>query len=79
MKYIQDENVFVLIGGILIFTLLIWWIRNFNIKESKKLQEENLEMDSMNKMRSWSVYTIAGLGIIVMLFEVLKRLYNAVL
>ncbi len=75
MKYIQNENVFILILGVLIFALLICWIRNFNIKESKKLQEQNQEMDSITKMRSWSIYIIAGLGIIAMLFEVLKRLY----
>ncbi|SCY30322.1 hypothetical protein SAMN02927916_1791 [Flavobacterium anhuiense] len=75
MKYIQDESIFVLLGGITVFTLLIWWIRSGDIKESKKLEKEGLEMDSLTKMRSWKVYGIAGVGIIAMLFEILKRLY----
>lgn len=79
MKYIQDENIFILIGGILFCALLIFWIRSGDIKESKKLEKENLEMDSITKMRSWRVYILAGLGIIIFLFEILKRLYKAVL
>jgi len=75
MKYIQDENIFVLVGGIIIFALLIWWIRTGDIKESKKLEEKGLEMSTMTKVRSWKVYSIAGIGIIVMLFEIFKRLY----
>jgi len=75
MKYIQDENIFVLLGGIIFFALLIWWIRTGDIKESKRLEEDGLEMDSMTKIRSWKVYSIAGIGIIAMLFEVFKRLY----
>lgn len=78
MKYIQDENIFVLIGGILFFAFLIWWIRSGDIKESKELEKEGLEMDSMTKMRSWSVYSIAGIGIVVILFEIIKRLVNMV-
>ncbi|KAF2516770.1 hypothetical protein EYY60_00920 [Flavobacterium zhairuonense] len=78
MKYIKDENVFVLIAGIAFFALLIWWIRSGDIKESKKLEEEGLELDSMTKMRSWRVYIIAGFGIIVMSIEVLKRLYQTI-
>ncbi|WP_125721631.1 hypothetical protein [Flavobacterium ustbae] len=78
MKYIQDENIFVVIGGIVFCVFLIWWIRIGDIKESKKLEEEGLELDSMTKMRSWRVYLIAGIGIIVMLFEILKRLYQMI-
>lgn len=78
MKYIQDENIFVLIGGIIFFALLIWWVRSGDIKESKKLEQENLEMDSITKMRSWRVYIIAGFGIIVFLFEIVKRLVKAI-
>ena len=52
MKYIQDENIFVLLGGIIIFALLIWWVRSGDIKESKELEQEDLEMNSITKMRS---------------------------
>jgi len=79
MKYIQDENIFVLMGGILFFALLIWWVRSGDIKESEKLEEQNLEMDSITKMRSRRVYIIAGFGIIVFLFEVVKRLVKMML
>jgi len=78
MKYIKDENVFVLLGGIIFFALLIWWIRSGDIKESKKLQKDGLEMDSMTKIRSWKVYVIGGIAIIDMLFEVIKRLVKAI-
>ncbi|MBF4516167.1 hypothetical protein IRZ71_07435 [Flavobacterium sp. ANB] len=69
MKYIRHENIFVLIGGILLFALLIWWIRSGDIRESKKLEEQNLEMDSITKMRSWRVYIIAGFGIIAFVLK----------
>jgi len=78
MKYIQDENIFVLIGGVIFFSLLIWWIRSGDIKESKELEKENLKMSSITKMRSWRVYIIAGIGIIVLLFEIIKRLVNMI-
>lgn len=78
MKYIQDENIFVLIGGVLFLSFLIWWIRSGDIKESKELEKENLEMDSITKMRSWRVYSITGFGIIVFLFEIIKRLVNMI-
>ena len=52
MKYIQDENIFVLIGGVIFIAFLIWWIRLGDIKESKALEKENLEMNSITKMRS---------------------------
>lgn len=52
MKYIQDENIFVLIGGVLFFAFLIWWIRSGDIKESKELEKEGLKMNSITKMRS---------------------------
>ena len=73
MKYIQDENIFVLLGGIIFFALLIWWTRYREIKEIKKLEEENSEMTSVSKMYKRRVYIIAGFGIIVFLYEILKR------
>ena len=78
MKYIQDENIFVLIGGVIFFSLLIWWVRSGDIKESKELEKENLKMSSITKMRSWRAYIIAGIGIIVLLFEIIKRLVNMI-
>lgn len=78
MKYIQNENIFVLVGGIIFCAFLIYWIRKTDIKESKKLEEEGLEMNSITKMRSWRVYIIVGIGIIIMAFEVLKRLYQMI-
>jgi hypothetical protein len=78
MKYIQDENIFVLISGLVFFALLIWWIRSGDIKESKELEKENLEMNSITKMRSWRVYIIAGIGIIIVLFEIVKKVVKAI-
>jgi len=78
MKYIQDENIFVLISGLVFFALLIWWIRSGDIKESKELEKENLEMNSIIKMRSWRVYIIAGMGIIIVLFEIVKKVVKAI-
>lgn len=78
MKYIQDENIFVLIGGVLFLSFLIWWIRSGDIKESKELEKEDLQMNSITKMRSWRVYIISGIGIIVILFEIIKRLVNMI-
>ena len=78
MKYIQDENIFVLIGGVLFLSFLIWWIRSGDIKESKELEKEGLKMNSITKIRSWKVYSIAGIGIIVILFEIIKRLVKMI-
>ena len=69
MKYIQDENIYVLIVGSILFALLIWWTRKREIKEN-----ENSEMDSVSKMYKWRVYIIAGLGLLFFLNEILKRL-----
>lgn len=78
MKHLQDENIFVLIGGAIFLGLLIWWIRSGDIKESKKLEKENLKMSSITKMRSWRVYIIAGIGTMAFLFEIIKRLVNMI-
>jgi hypothetical protein len=72
---IQTENIFVIVSGIIFCIFLIWWIRKGDIKESKKLEQEGLKINSMTKMRSWRVYVIVGIGIIIMMFEVFKRLY----
>lgn len=78
MKYIQDENIFVLIGGTLFCVIAIWWIRSSEIKESKELEKENAEMDSITKMRNWRVYIIAGFGLMFFLFEIIKRLVKII-
>lgn len=78
MKYIQDENIFVLIGGTLFCIIAIWWIRSSEIKERKELEKENAEMDSITKMRNWRVYIIAGLGLMFFLFEIIKRLVKMI-
>lgn len=78
MKYIQDENIFVLIGGTLFCVIAIWWIRSSEIKERKELEKENAEMDSITKMRNWRVYIIAGLGLMFFLFEIIKRLVKMI-
>ena len=78
MKYIQDENVLVLISGLIFCCFSIWWIRSGDLKEMKKLEKENLEMDSGTKMRSWRVYIISGIGFVIFLFEILKRIYKGI-
>ncbi len=78
MKYIQDENIFIIILGLIFCIALIWWIRIGDIKETEKLNKEGLEMDSYTKSKSWRVYIISGTGALIFLFEILKRLYNAI-
>ncbi|MCV9926238.1 hypothetical protein OIU83_01125 [Flavobacterium sp. LS1R49] len=78
MKYIQGESTITLIGGILILGGLIVWTRYCEIKEIKKLEEENSELDSVNKMYKRRVYIIARFGIIVFLYEILKRVNKAI-
>ena len=76
MKYIQDENIFIIILGLLFCILIIYWVRLGDIKESKRLDEEKLEMGFYTKFKSWRVYIVGGTGVIIFAFEILKRLYN---
>ena len=78
MKYIQNENIFIIILGLIFCIALIWWIRIEDIKETEKLNKEGLEMDSYTKSKSWRVYIISGTGALIFLFEILKRLCNAI-
>jgi len=72
--YIQDEHSFVLLGGILFFVLLIWWVRSGEIKELRKLEEEYEEMDSVTKMYKWRVYIFAVVVILIFFNEIVDRL-----
>ena len=76
MKYIQDENIFIIILGLLFSILIVYWIRLGDIKELKRLDEKKLKMDFYTKFKSWRVYILAGTGGIIFAFEILKRLYN---
>jgi hypothetical protein len=76
MKYTQDTNISIIILGLLFCVLIIYWIRSVDIKEAKRLNEEKLEMDFYTKNQSWRVYILAGTGVIIFAFEILKRLYN---
>lgn len=78
MKYIQDENIFVLIGGTLFCVLAIWWVKLIEIKELKELEKKNIKMNSITKMRNWRVYIIAGLGLLFFIFEISKRFVQAI-
>lgn len=75
MNNIQDENIFIVILGMFFCIALISWIRIGDIKETKKLNEKGLEMDSYTKSKSWRVYIIGGIGVLACLFEILKRIY----
>ncbi|WP_035656768.1 hypothetical protein [Flavobacterium seoulense] len=75
MNYIQGDNIFIVIGCLLFSIAIIVWIRIGDVKETKRLNEKGLEMDSYTKSKSWRVYIIGGIGIIASLFEILKRLY----
>jgi len=74
ITYIQDENIFVLLGGILFFVLLIWWVRSRELKELRKLEEEYEEMDSVTKMYKWRVYILGGVVLLIFFNEIVNRL-----
>lgn len=75
IKYIQDENIIVIIAGLFFLAFIIWRIRLLEIKELKKSkEEESSEFYSTSKMYKWRVYIIAGLGIIFFLLEILRRI-----
>ena len=78
MKYIQDENIFIVFAGLVFCVAIIWWIRIGDIKESKELNKKGLEMSTYTKSKSWRVYIITGTGAIIFLFEILKRFYNSI-
>lgn len=78
MKYIQDENILIIILGFFFCVTTICWIRLGDIKEEKELNEKNLNMDFYTKSKSWRVYMVGGTGALIFLFEILKRLYNSV-
>lgn len=78
MKYIQDENIFIIFLGLIFCIAIIFWIRIGDIRGAKKLNQEGLEMNSYTKSRSWRVYIISGTGALIFLIEILKRLYNTI-
>lgn len=78
MKYIQEENILIIILGFFFCVAIICWIRLGDIKEEKKLNEKKLTMDLYTKSKSWRVYMVGGTGALILFFEILKRLYNSV-
>lgn len=75
MIYIQDESIFAVISGMLFSGFIIWWIKSGELKKTKKLEKQGLGIETVSTMRSWRVYLIAGIGFILLLIELCRRLF----
>jgi hypothetical protein len=65
-KYIQDENILVVISIAFLCVALILWTYNSDKKR-------NSEVDIYTKSLSWRLYLINGIVLLIMIFELFKR------
>lgn len=65
-KYIQDENILVVISIAFLCVALILWTYNSDKKR-------NSEVDIYTKSLSWRLYLITGTVLLIMIFELFKR------
>ncbi len=77
-KFIQDENIFLLIGiELFLLALLYWFYRNY-----RKVKERDYDNSSedysylYNRSFSWRLYLITGVVFIIITCELIKRLIN---
>lgn len=75
-KYIQDENVFLIIALGLICVAIIWWTYSSDKKRDLQLEKKNETVDSYTKSFSWRLYIIIGTGLLIMIWELVKRFIN---
>jgi len=77
-KFIQDENVFFLIGlGVFLLALIYWFYKNY-----RKVKERDYDNSSenyaygYNRMISWRLYIFVGVIFIIISWELIKRLFH---
>lgn len=68
-KYIQDENIFVVISIAFLCVALILWTYYSDKKRNSKV-------DIYTKSLSWRLYLITGTVLLIMIFELFKRFKN---
>ena len=74
-NFIQDENIFVIIGIALLCIGILYWTYNKDKKQSEKLNEnESLETHTLNKFSFRRFYIIPGFILLMMIWELLKRI-----
>lgn len=75
-KYIQDENILMVIAMALFCVALIWWTYNSDKKRDAELEKKNKIADSYTKSFSWRLYIIMGTVLLIMIYELGKRFIN---
>ena len=75
-KYIQDENVFLIIALTVICVVIIWWTYSSDKKRDLQFEKKNETVDSYTKSFSWRLYIIIGTGLGIMIWELVKRFIN---
>lgn len=75
-KYIQDENILMVIAMTLFCVALILWTYNSDKKKDAELEKENKTADSYTKSFSWRLYIITGTVLLIMIYELGKRFIN---
>ena len=72
-KYIQDENIFTIITIAVVCMALIWWTYVSDKKRDLELQKKRETKDIYTKSLSWRLYIISGIGLLIMISEIVKR------
>lgn len=75
-KYIQDENVFLIIALALICVVIIWRTYSSDKKRDIELEKKNETVDSYTKSFSWRLYIFFGTMLLIMIRELVKRFIN---
>ncbi len=77
-KFIQDENIFILIGIELILIALIHWFYKSYWKDRERDYDNSAEDNSYGyrRMTSWRAYLFVGVIFIIISWELIKRLIN---
>ena len=77
-KFIQDENIFVLIGiELFLLALIYYFYRNYKkVKESDYDNSAENYAYGYNRMISWRLYAIVGVIFMILSWELIKRLIN---
>jgi len=68
-------NLFPSLALIAFCILMIWLATYLRTKKIKKLEEKGLEIDFATKINPWKTYIISSVGIAILVFDIIKRLF----
>ena len=79
-KFIQDENLLMLVSiELFLLALIYWFYRNYRKVKERDFDNNPKEYSyGYNRMLSWRLYLLIGIIFMIISWELIKRLINSI-